>query len=106
MLTITRNILFFICFILSIPALSAEKPTPGLNEATLKGLAWRSIGPAIASGRIADLAVGFDQGDFLDPEVFQAAADHAGDFRRSQVPGPVGQRFGIVHSAGLDQHRS
>ncbi len=34
-----------------------KKPTPGLNETTLKGLEWRSIGPAMTAGRIADIAV-------------------------------------------------
>jgi len=36
----------------------AEEPTePGLNEPTFKGLEWRGIGPALMSGRIADIAV-------------------------------------------------
>ncbi|MEM8547327.1 MAG: hypothetical protein AAGF46_04100, partial [Pseudomonadota bacterium] len=30
---------------------------PGFNEATFKGLEWRSIGPGFMSGRIADIAV-------------------------------------------------
>ena len=34
-----------------------EEPTPGLNEATFKGLEWRGIGPALMSGRIADIAI-------------------------------------------------
>jgi photosystem II stability/assembly factor-like uncharacterized protein len=42
-------------------ACSADKDKPpaepGLNEATLKGLEWRGIGPAFMSGRIADIAV-------------------------------------------------
>ena len=50
-------ILFFIFFTFSLPALTQDKPAPGLNEATLKGLAWRSIGPAMTAGRIADIAV-------------------------------------------------
>jgi photosystem II stability/assembly factor-like uncharacterized protein len=36
---------------------AAEDPEPGLNEATFKGLEWRGIGPALMSGRIADIAV-------------------------------------------------
>ena len=32
-------------------------PEPGFNEATFKGLEWRSIGPAFMSGRIADIAI-------------------------------------------------
>ncbi len=34
-----------------------EKPEPGFNEATFKGLEFRSIGPALMSGRIADIAI-------------------------------------------------
>ncbi len=34
-----------------------ENPNPGLNEATFKGLEWRGIGPALMSGRIADIAI-------------------------------------------------
>jgi photosystem II stability/assembly factor-like uncharacterized protein len=30
---------------------------PGLNETTFKGLEWRGIGPALMSGRIADIAI-------------------------------------------------
>ena len=32
-------------------------PDPGLNEATLKGLQMRSIGPALMSGRISDIVI-------------------------------------------------
>jgi photosystem II stability/assembly factor-like uncharacterized protein len=39
-----------------LPAATGEDP-PGLNENTLKGLEWRGIGPALMSGRIADVAV-------------------------------------------------
>jgi photosystem II stability/assembly factor-like uncharacterized protein len=38
-------------------ATAEERPRPGLNEATFKGLEWRGIGPALMSGRIADIAV-------------------------------------------------
>ena len=60
MLTLLR--ISLIILVLSIPeiALPAEEketPKPGLNEATLKGLEWRSIGPAMTAGRIADIAV-------------------------------------------------
>ncbi|MDX1509546.1 MAG: hypothetical protein R3358_14765, partial [Woeseiaceae bacterium] len=34
-----------------------EKPEPGFNEATFKGLELRGIGPALMSGRIADIAL-------------------------------------------------
>jgi photosystem II stability/assembly factor-like uncharacterized protein len=44
---------------LAEPALAQDSKTtnPGLNEATLSGLEWRSIGPALMSGRISDIAV-------------------------------------------------
>ncbi len=38
-------------------AADEEKPDPGFNEATFKGLEFRSIGPAFMSGRIADIAI-------------------------------------------------
>ncbi len=34
-----------------------EKPDPGFNEATFKGLEFRSVGPAFMSGRISDIAI-------------------------------------------------
>jgi len=38
-------------------AADEEKVEPGFNEATFKGLEFRSIGPAFMSGRIADIAI-------------------------------------------------
>ena len=38
-------------------AADEEKPEPGFNEPTFKGLEFRSIGPAFMSGRIADIAI-------------------------------------------------
>jgi len=44
--------------VFSLPLLAQEEaPEPGFNEATFKGLEWRSIGPAFMSGRIADIAI-------------------------------------------------
>ena len=34
-----------------------EDSRPGLNETTFDGLEWRGIGPALMSGRIADIAI-------------------------------------------------
>ena len=42
---------------------------PGLNSGFISGIGWRSIGPAIASGRIADIAV-----DPTDRSVWYVAA--------------------------------
>ena len=60
MLTLLRNSLFMMFLLMSSYAISAEedeKPNPGLNETSLKGLKWRSVGPAMTAGRIADIAV-------------------------------------------------
>jgi photosystem II stability/assembly factor-like uncharacterized protein len=60
MLIITRNILFLLLLSFCLNGMAAEKdeqPSPGLNEATLKGMEWRNIGPAMTAGRIADIAV-------------------------------------------------
>ncbi|MGB5720101.1 MAG: hypothetical protein WBM34_05345 [Woeseiaceae bacterium] len=38
-------------------AADEEQPEPGFNEATFKGLEFRSIGPAFMAGRIADIAI-------------------------------------------------
>jgi photosystem II stability/assembly factor-like uncharacterized protein len=53
---------------------SAEEPVePGFNEATFKGLEFRSIGPAFMSGRIADIAI-----DPTDPSVWYVAVGSGG----------------------------
>jgi len=60
MLTLSRNILLLLILNTSFFAIAAEnekQPAPGLNEETLKGFEWRSIGPAMTAGRIADIAV-------------------------------------------------
>ena len=60
MLALCRISLFFIMLFISVSVCSAEKsenPKPGLNEATLKSLEWRGIGPAMTAGRIADIAI-------------------------------------------------
>ena len=42
---------------LPVHAQETEKTQPGLNESTFEGLEWRGIGPALMSGRIADIAI-------------------------------------------------
>jgi photosystem II stability/assembly factor-like uncharacterized protein len=63
--------------ILLIPVLvlaqDDEKPEPGFNEATFKGLEMRSIGPALMSGRIADIVI-----DPTDPSVWYVAVGSGG----------------------------
>ena len=49
--------LFALLFSFSLQADEHEPPEPGFNEATFKGMAWRSIGPAFMSGRISDIAI-------------------------------------------------
>lgn len=46
---------------LTFEAHAIEDSPPGFNEKTFKGLEWRGIGPALMSGRIADIA--FDPSD-------------------------------------------
>lgn len=41
----------------SVYAATEDAQEPGLNEPTFKGFEWRGIGPALMSGRIADIAV-------------------------------------------------
>lgn len=63
MLALFRNLLLLLILITTSVAIAAEKdekPTPGLNKETLKGLEWRGIGPAMTAGRIADIAVSHD----------------------------------------------
>jgi photosystem II stability/assembly factor-like uncharacterized protein len=53
---------------------NAEEPVePGFNEATFKGLEFRSIGPAFMSGRIADIAI-----DPTDPSIWYVAVGSGG----------------------------
>ena len=46
-----------ISIFLCLSAVAQDAPEPGLNEKTLSGLKWRSIGPALMAGRIADIAI-------------------------------------------------
>ena len=58
------------------PTLAAEEGAdvrPGLNEATLAGLQWREIGPALMSGRIADIAI-----DPVDRSIWYVAVGSGG----------------------------
>jgi len=60
MLTFNRIFMFILMLVFATNVFSTdqeENPKPGLNEATLKGLAWRNVGPALTAGRIADIAV-------------------------------------------------
>ncbi|MEJ8566597.1 VPS10 domain-containing protein [Elongatibacter sediminis] len=46
-----------ICLLSGAGAALAAEHEPGLNATTFEGLEWRGIGPALMSGRIADIAV-------------------------------------------------
>jgi photosystem II stability/assembly factor-like uncharacterized protein len=51
-------VLFVICaFALPLAAADEEEPTKGMTAKAFKGLEFRSIGPALMSGRIADIAI-------------------------------------------------
>ena len=46
--------------LIHVPALAADEEEdvePGFNEATFKGLEFRSIGPSFMAGRISDIAI-------------------------------------------------
>ena len=49
--------LLFVCLPSAVVADSHEEVEPGFNEQTFKGLELRSVGPAFAAGRIADIAI-------------------------------------------------
>jgi len=60
MLTLSRKVLLILLLLSSSLAIAEEKdekPAPGMNEGSLKGLEWRNVGPALMAGRIADIAV-------------------------------------------------
>ena len=63
---------------LPVGAADEERPRPGLNEATFKGLEWRGIGPALMSGRIADVAV-----DPVDRSTWYVAVGSGGVWKTS-----------------------
>jgi len=61
--TTPSSTFFAFVLILTVTFSSAARPQdeepspPGLNEDTLSGLEWRGIGPALMSGRIADVVI-------------------------------------------------
>jgi photosystem II stability/assembly factor-like uncharacterized protein len=71
------RILAAACLLAALSANAAaadrEQSEPGLNESTFKGLQWRGIGPALMSGRIADIAV-----DPLDRSTWYVAVGSGG----------------------------
>ena len=72
MMKYCRFILVLIAVVFS--AVHAEEDQgPGFNEATFKGLAMRSVGPAFMSGRIADIAI-----DPTDPSTWYVAVGSGG----------------------------
>lgn len=67
----TLVILLSLC--LAAAAQDAEESEPGFNEATFAGLALRGIGPAMMSGRIADIVIDVD-----DPSTWYVAVGSGG----------------------------
>ncbi len=49
--------LIFVALMLPLAAAENEEPTKGMTAMAFKGLEFRSIGPALMSGRIADFAI-------------------------------------------------
>jgi len=72
---LTPVLIAILCASLLTAAMAQEEeaPPPGFNEATFKGLEWRGIGPALMSGRIADIAI-----DPLDPATWYVAVGSGG----------------------------
>ncbi|MEO1201190.1 MAG: glycosyl hydrolase, partial [Pseudomonadota bacterium] len=52
-----HRIFLFVLVCLFSVAHAADDATPGFNEATFKGLEMRSVGPALMSGRVVDIAI-------------------------------------------------
>ena len=57
MLINSRKLFLLFIFFSVLSASAEDEDDAGLNEATLKGLEWRGIGPAMTAGRIADIAI-------------------------------------------------
>ena len=49
--------LFFALLAIFALPLAAEEEAPRMSAGTFEGLEWRGIGPALMSGRIADIAI-------------------------------------------------
>jgi len=70
---IIRTVLFVLLMPLLALAQDEEAPEPGFNETTFSGLEFRSIGPALMSGRIADIAI-----DPTDPSTWYVGVGSGG----------------------------
>ena len=70
---IIRTVLFVLLMPLLVLAQNEEAPQPGFNETTFAGLEFRSIGPALMSGRIADIAI-----DPTDPSTWYVGVGSGG----------------------------
>ena len=70
--------LFVPCFALEAQQSGDEGPT--LNSGLLSSLRWRSIGPAVASGRIADIAI-----DPTDRSVWYVGASSGGVWKTTNA---------------------
>ncbi len=74
-----RLVFVLMCFFAASSVLAEEESTPGENRITevnaqlLSGLKWRSIGPALMAGRVADLAV-----DQVQPNTWYIAVGSGG----------------------------
>ncbi len=69
-----RSVILVLALLGARPAApAAEEPVEGLKAATFAGLSWRALGPGIASGRIADLAV-----HPIDPSTWYVAVGSGG----------------------------
>ncbi len=75
-----RLLLPVLLFTLTTPVHAAEDKREPLNEEALKGLAWRSIGPALMSGRVQDIAI-----DPADPNLWYVAVGSGGVWKTTNA---------------------
>jgi photosystem II stability/assembly factor-like uncharacterized protein len=72
--------IFSIAVFVSACAFAATTPKPAYDEKTFNGLELREIGPAMTSGRIADLAV-----DAHDPRTWFVASASGGVWKTTNA---------------------
>lgn len=75
-----RLLLPVLLFTLATPVHAAEDKKDPFNEEALKGLAWRSIGPALMSGRVQDIAI-----DPADPNLWYVAVGSGGVWKTTNA---------------------
>ncbi len=75
-MTRIATIFIFLLFVLQHTHAAEDDQAPGFNEDTFAGMAMRSIGPAMMSGRISDIVI-----DPTDPSTWYVAVGSGGVFK-------------------------